>query len=179
MKNTKNAIIFTLLVFLILGLLGYMYSSFYRTGPFDIKEFDKKHHTAFEGSGYFYSRQMKLVPPGYPLEVCLFHGERDALAYSSITVYNTAVTVDETAVTHEFLTKKECTVHSLPAAVVLYREYGSKETACHPAFQVSFGREGYFYVLLIEASDIYTKTDTVIDDRDIAYIEQYLEGIFP
>ena len=103
MNRFKKGTIFTLLVFLILGLLGYMYISVYRTESFDIREFDQKHHTSFEGSGYFYSQQTTLVPPGYPMKVYVFHGAREGLGYSSIRVYNTRVDVDTTDIPNSVL----------------------------------------------------------------------------
>ena len=179
MNRFKKGTIFTLLVFLILGLLGYMYISVYRTESFDIREFDQKHHTSFEGSGYFYSQQTTLVPSGYPMKVYVFHGARERLGYSSIRVYNTRVDVDTTDIPNSVLLEEsEHTVLSLPATILLYKESGNTEEIYRPSFKVFFDREGYFYVLWINYDDIYTKDTDYIDEKDVVYIEKYLTDIF-
>ena len=140
---------------------------------FDFKEFDQKHHTALESSGYRYDGQS--VPGVY-----LFRGAQNGLGYATVTVYDVdSAVVGEDQPASNILEKSEKTLLSYPLTVILYRGSDSKgETYC-PSFKAYFSREGCFYVLLIEVSDIYTKSGTVIDDRDIIYIEQYLEGIFP
>ena len=180
MKGFKKGTVFILTVFLILGLLGYMYISLYRTKPFDIREFDQKHHTTFENSGYFYSQQTTLVPPGYLTKVYIFHGVREGLGYSNIRVYNTRVDVDTTDIPNSVLLEEsEHTVLSLPATVLLYKESGNTEEIYRPSFKVFFNREGCFYVLWINYDDIYTKDTDYIDEKDVVYIEKYLTDIFP
>ncbi len=162
-----------MLVFLLLGLLGYMYISLYRTKPFDIREFDQEHHTTFENSGYRYS-------DGTVPNVYLFRGVPDGLAYSTVTIYETEYAEGGTNVpAFEVLAGSEYTVMSDPASVMLYRQLYSEEETYHPSFKVHFSREGCFCVLWIDANDIYTKDTDYIDEKDIVYIEKYLTDIFP
>ena len=179
MNRFKKGTVFILTVFLILGLLGYMYISLYRTKPFDIREFDQEHHTTFENSGYFYSQQTTLVPPGYLTKVYIFHGVREGLGYSNIRVYNTRVDVDATDLPDAVLLEEsEHTVLSLPATILLYKESDSTKEIYRPSFKAFFDREGYFYVLWINYDDIYTKDTDYIDEKDVVYIEKYLTDIF-
>ena len=172
MKGFKKRTIFALLVFLILGLLGYMYISLYRTKPFDIRGFDQKHHTFFEGSGYRYS--YGTVPNVY-----LFRGVPDGLGHSTVTVYETEYAVVGTNVpAFELLEESEHTVMSYPSSVMLYRRLYDEGETYHPSFKVHFSREGCFYVLWIDANDIYTKDNDYIDEKDVVYIEKYLTDIF-
>jgi len=172
---TKRYLKILILILMIVFLLSFFYISLFpdRLNRFDFKAFDQKHHTTFENSGYRYSSG--TVPNVY-----LFRGVPNGLGHSTVTVYETEYAEVGTNVpAFELLEESEHTVLSYPSSVMLYRQLYSEEETYHPSFKVHFSREGCFYVLWIDANDIYTKDNAVIDDKDIAYIERYLMEIFP
>ena len=171
MKRFPKALAIILISILLLLSLMIVHRHFRE--PFDFKAFDQKHHTTFENSGYRYS--YGTVPKVY-----LFRGVPDGLGYSTVTVYDTDYAEVGTNVpVFELLAESEYTVLSFPSSVMLYRRSYDESETYHPSFKVHFSREGCFYVLWIDANDIYTKDNAVIDDNDIAYIERYLLEIFP
>jgi hypothetical protein len=112
--------------------------------------------------------------------VYLFRGVPDGLGYSTVTVYDTEYAdVGTNVPAFELLAESEYMVLSYPSSVMLYRQLYSEDKIYRPSFKVHFSREGYFYVLWIDANDIYTKDNDYIDKNDIAYIERYLLEIFP
>ncbi|MBR2802372.1 MAG: hypothetical protein IKE21_07260 [Erysipelotrichaceae bacterium] len=171
MKNRVKIVSIVLMITVMFLIYKIAYPRGLRS--FDFKEFDQKHHTTLEGSGYRYDGQP--VPGVY-----LFRGAQNGLGYATVTVYDVdSAVVGEDQPASDILEKSEKTLLFLPSTVILYRGFDSKgETYC-PSFKAYFSREGCFYVLWINYNDTYTKSDTVINDKDITYIEQYLKGIFP